>query len=296
MNKQVKSPLVHLALFSVSAIYAANYSIAQWAMPEYLGPFGFILIRVFFGAIVFYSLYRFLLYEPIKERKHYLQLAVAGFFGVSLNMLAFFKGLSMTSVINASVLMLFAPVFVVIISAIKFKNRISIKVWLGILISFIGAAFLVGVQRFSLGSNGIVGDLLVVLNACSYGFYLVYVAKLLQIYRATTITAYIFLFGFLFVLPFGWSEFSVIQWDTLPDKAIYSIVFVVGATTIIAYFLNSWGVQKSSSTLVGSYIYLQPVLAALFAILLKQDVLSLEKTIFAALIILGVYLVSSGKK
>ncbi len=202
----------------------------------------------------------------------------------------------MTSAINASVLMLFAPVFVVVFTALKLRNRIRKRVWLGILISFTAAGFLVGIQQFSLSENGALGDLLIVLNACSYGFYLVYVAKLLRLYKATTITAYIFLFGFLFVLPFGWSEFSAIGWSDLSNKVIYSLIYVVLATTLLAYFLNSWAVQKSTSTLVGSYVYLQPVLASFIAVGIGQDSLSTEKTIFAALIILGVYLVSSTKK
>ena len=296
MSKEAKTGLVHLALFTVSLIYAANYSIAQWAMPEPVGPFAFILIRVSLGALFFFLYYRLFAFEPIKEKRHYLQLAVAGFFGVALNMLAFFEGLSITSPINAAVLMLFAPVFVVVFSALKAKNRIRPRVWFGILLSFTAAGFLVGVQKFSFSGNQLGGDLLIVLNACSYGFYLVYVAKLLRIYKATTITAYIFLFGLLYVLPFGLGEFQQIEWSEISDKVWGSLIYVVGATTLMAYFLNSWGVQKSSSTLVGSYVYLQPVLASLIAVGLGQDSLSIEKTIFAALIILGVYLVSSSKK
>ena len=294
INKNAFS--VHLALFTVTLIYAGNYSIAKWAMPEFISPFGFILLRVFFGALIFYAYYRFIAFEPIKENRHLIQFAVAGFFGVALNMLAFFKGLSITTPINASVLMLFAPVFVVIFSRIKNKQSLKLQTIIGLIIAFTSAAFLVGIEQFSLGSAGVIGDMLIVLNALSYGFYLVYVAKLLKIYKATTITAYIFLFGLIFVLPFGYSELMAVEWSGLSNSAIWSMLYVVLAVTIIAYFFNSWGIKKSNSTLVGTYVYLQPVLASIIAILLNQDVLSLEKTIFAALIILGVYLVNSTKK
>lgn len=282
---------IHLALFTVSLLYAGNYSIAQWAMPQYIGPFGFILLRVFFGAVIFGAFYRWLAFEPIREKRHYLELAIAGFFGVALNMLAFFKGLSLTEPINASVIMLFSPVFVVIFSAVRFKRKLGVLNVVGLVISFVAAIYLIGGVEMRIG-EGWKGDILVMLNACSYGYYLVYVSKLLQQYKATTITAFIFLFGLIMVLPFGLPEVLVVDWSSLSSKAVSSIAYVLIGVTVMAYFLNAWGVQRSSSTLVGSYIYLQPVLATVIAVGLGQDILSPEKAIFAAIIILGVYLVN----
>lgn len=286
---------VHTALFTVALIYAANFSIAKWAMPDHIGAFGFILLRVAFGALIFGIYYRLFAYERLESRRDLLQLAVAGFFGVALNMTAFFKGLSMTTPINASVLMLFAPLFVVIFYSIK-KRSIHWKIILGVLLAFIGAAFLVGVGNVSLSSKYLKGDLLVILNACSYGFYLVYVAGLLKKYKPTTITAYIFLFGLLYVLPVGYADLSKVNWSNMTNSAWISIGYVCLFVTMVAYFLNSWGIQKSNSALVGSYVYLQPLLASIIAIGLGQDILSIEKTIFAAIIILGVYLVNNSKQ
>lgn len=286
---------VHLALFLVALIYAANFSIAKWAMPEFIGPFGFILLRVAFGALMFGIYYRFFAYEPLQSRKDLLQLAVAGFFGVALNMTAFFKGLSMTTPINAAVLMLFAPLFVVVFYSIK-KRSIHWKILLGVALAFTGAAFLVGIGNVSLSSEYLKGDLLVVLNACSYGFYLVYVSGLLKKYKPTTITAFIFLFGLLYVLPVGGLELIQVNWSIVTLEAWKSIIYVCVFVTLFAYFLNSWGIQKSNSALVGTYVYLQPLLATIIAISLGQDNLSIEKTIFAAIIILGVYLVNNSKQ
>ncbi|MBR9860700.1 DMT family transporter [bacterium] len=295
MTKSSSSIWIHIALFSVSALYAGNFTFAKWAMPEFIGPFGFILLRVAAGAVLF-GLYFFLFgFEKIRERKHYVQLAVAGFFGVALNMLAFFKGLSLTSPINASVLMLFAPVFVVIFMAFDQKYRLRRNVIIGMLMAFTGAAFLMGLKNFSLSGPGIAGDLLVILNACSYGFYLYYVGRLLEIYKTTTIVAYIFIFGLLFVIPVGYSELMVVEWSAFPPKAVFAAFYAVIGITFIAYFLNSWAIQKSSGALVAAYVYLQPVLATIIAILFGEGSLSLEKTIFAALIIGGVYLVNKAK-
>lgn len=264
-------------------------------MPEYLTPNAFITLRVGCGALFFGAYYYFFSREKVIDKRDYLDFTVCAFFGVALNMLAFFKGLSMTSAINASVLMLLSPIMVVIYTSIGNRSRIKSGVFLGILVSFVGAALLVNVGSFSLSGSGLQGDLLIMLNAASFAFHLYYVARLLKKYKATTVTAFMFMIGFLFVLPVGYSEFIDVQWLTLPAKAIFALSFVVIFVTLINYILNVWAVQNSSSTLAGSYIYLQPLLATLIAIGLGMDVLTWSKAAFGLLIILGLWLVNKGR-
>jgi drug/metabolite transporter (DMT)-like permease len=283
---------VHLAMFCVALFYAANYSIAKWAMPEFISPFAFITVRVGCGAI-FFGLYYFLFAkEKIQDNRDYLDFVVCAFFGVALNMLAFFKGLSMTSAINASVLMMLSPIMVVLYTAIGSKTHVKWNVYLGIFIAFVGAVLLVKVGSFSVSSDGFIGDLLIMLNASSFAFHLYYVARLLKKYKATTVTAFMFMIGFVLVLPVGYSEFAAVDWSILTHKAIFALVFVVLFVTIANYILNVWAVQNSSSTLAGSYIYLQPLLAALIAIALGMDVLTWSKAGFGLLIVLGLWLVN----
>ncbi len=281
-----------MAMFSVALFYAANYSIAKWAMPEFISPFAFITLRVGCGALFFGSYYFLVDREKIENKRDFFDLAVCAFFGVALNMLAFFKGLSMTSAINASVLMMISPIMVVLYTAIGSKTHIKFHVYLGIFIAFMGAVLLMKVDTFSLSSDGFIGDLLIMLNASSFAFHLYYVARLLKKYKATTVTAFMFMIGFVWVLPVGYSEFVAVDWSSFTDKAIFALVFVVLFVTIANYILNVWAVQNSSSTLAGSYIYLQPLLAALIAIALGMDVLTWSKAGFGLLIVLGLWLVN----
>ncbi|MFB1004666.1 MAG: DMT family transporter [Bacteroidia bacterium] len=286
---------VHLALFIVALSYAGNFSFAKWAMPEYISAYAFIVLRVGAGMLFFVAYYFLFNREKISDKSDYLKLAIAAFFGVSLNMTAFFKGLSMTSAINASVLMLLAPVFVVIFNAIGYKKNIKPLVYLGIVVAFIGAALLVDVVNFSFSDSGVWGDLLVMLNATSYAFYLFYVTRLLKKYKATTITMYLFIFGFIYVLPIGARDLLLVEWRALPTKAVFAMGYVIAGITILAYLLNAWALQNSNSTTVGSYIYLQPLLATLIAVSLGMDHLTWDKLAFGLLIVLGLWLVNKGR-
>ena len=131
-----------MAMFSVALFYAANYSIAKWAMPEFISPFAFITLRVGCGALFFGSYYFLVDREKIENKRDFFDLAVCAFFGVALNMLAFFKGLSMTSAINASVLMMISPIMVVLYTAIGSKTYIKFNVYLGYIHCFYGCCLI----------------------------------------------------------------------------------------------------------------------------------------------------------
>lgn len=290
-----RKSLVHIALFTVSLLYAANFSFAKWAMPEFISAYAFIVVRIGAGALFFFIYNQIRGAEKIESLKDYRDIAIAAFFGVAFNMTAFFKGLSLTSSINASVLMLLAPVFVVIFSAAGNKTTINKKVWLGIAVAFLGAFFLIGGSKMQLGEGNMGGDILIMLNAISYAYYLYFVVRLLKKYSAITITSWLFIFGFVYVLPIGFRDLLTVNWASFTPKAWFAVGYVIAGITIGSYLLNAWALQNSKSTTIGSYIYLQPVLATLIAVGLGMDVLTLEKAIFALVILFGIYLVNSNK-
>ena len=83
-----------------------------------------------------------------------------------------------------------------------------------------------------------------------------------------------------------------VNWSIIPNTIYLEIAFVVIFTTFIAYLFNSTALKQLSPTTVSIYIYLQPILATIFAIFWGSDSLDGQKIIAAILIFLGVYLVS----
>ena len=286
---------VHLSLWLVTLIYAATFSIAKQVMPMYIKPFGFILIRVIVATIGLIVFHRIFIKETIHDKKDYIKLFVCSVFGVAANMLLFFKGLSITTPINAAVLMMYTPIFVVLFAAIWLKEKITFQKIIGVLLATIGAVLLIGGKNFNFSSNGVWGDIMVALNAIIYAFFLVYAKSLMQKYHPLTITLYTFLFGLLLVAPFGIKEFSEIHFHEFPNIIWAYVLFITVCSTFITYVLNSYALHHASSSLVGTYIYLQPVLATLIAIVFGTDLLTLEKSIFICVVFLGVYF-SSFKK
>lgn len=139
------------------------------------------------------------------------------------------------------------------------------------------------------------GNLLVFINAVSYGFYLILVKKLMNKYNAFTFVKWIYTFGLLLVIPFGWQEFEAISWQIIPMSIYYKIGFIVVGSTFLTYLLNLVSMRELKPTTVAVFIYLQPLFASVFAIGLGKDEISAVKLTAALLIFTGVYLVTQNK-
>jgi drug/metabolite transporter (DMT)-like permease len=227
------------------------------------------------------------------EKQDFPRIIAAAFFGVALNMLTFFKGLSYTSPIMGAVLMVTTPMIVLVLSAILMKERMQNRKIYGLILGLIGTIFLILYGKSVINaSNATLGNILVFINAVSYGFYLIIVKKLMDKYNAFTFVKWIYTFGFLMVLPFGWSEFQAVDFTNIPMDIFWKIGFVVVFSTFLTYLLNLVSMRELKPTTVAVFIYLQPLFATIFAVSLGKDDVTWVKIISAVLIFTGVYLVT----
>lgn len=296
-----KRSLALIAATFVSIIYGVTFTIAKDVMPKYIDAYGFILLRAGGSMLLFWAVWLFMKLNskaPIEKiaTHDFPRIIAAAFFGVAFNMLTFFKGLSLTSPISAAVIMVSTPMIVLVLSALIMKERMRKRMVSGLILGLIGTAFLILYGK-SIGSatNAGLGNFLVLVNAISYGFYLIIVKKLMDKYNAFTFVKWIYLFGFIMVLPFGWSQFDAVNWTLVPIAICWKIAFVVVISTFLTYLLNLLSMKELKPTTVAVFIYLQPLFATVFAISLGKDELSLVKIGSAALIFIGVYLVSMKK-
>jgi drug/metabolite transporter (DMT)-like permease len=284
-----------LAATIVALIYGVTFTIAKDVMPKYVEAFGFITMRVGGSAILFWIIYFFGPKEKI-AKKDFVLIVACAFFGVAFNMLTFFKGLSYTSPIMGSVLMVTTPILVLIFSTLIIKEKLNSQKVIGILFGAIGAILLIFYGKASANAtHPQLGNFLVFINAVSYAYYLVLVKKLMNKYNALSFVPYIYTIGFFMVLPFGYQEFNAINWQEIPFDIFIKIGFVVVFSTFVTYFLNLLSMRILSPTIVAVFIYLQPVFATVFAVSLQKDSLSLEKIASMLAIFTGVYLVTKKK-
>ncbi|MBU2921799.1 DMT family transporter [Winogradskyella psychrotolerans] len=285
------------ALVMVQVLYGLNFTIAKTVMNEnFIKPFGFVLIRVAGATVLFWAMSLFLPKQKI-EKKDYLKLFVAAIFGVMINMLFFFKGLEYTSPIHASAITITVPIIILVLSAIILKENVSKLKIVGVTLGLIGALVLTIYGKSNrAGDNVPLGNLLVFLNAISYSIYIIMIKKLTLKYHPFTFIKWLFLFGLIMLIPFGYNDLKAVEWHTFTPNAIWSVLFVIIGATFGTYLFNPLALNKLKASTVGIFIYLQPVIAGLFAISIGADFIDSVKIGAMLLIFLGVFLVSKKPK
>ena len=293
MNKR---NLALIAAFLATSIYGINHTIAKEVMPIYIGSSGFIMLRLLGATSIFWLIGLFAPKEKI-ERVDFLKIIFASILGMCINMLAFFRGLELSTPINSGVIITLSPVLVLILSYFFLKEKITIKKILGILIGFSGAVFLIlNSSKTGINAPNIpLGNSFFLLNASAYAGYLIIVKPLTRKYNIFTLMKWLFLIGLILSTPITFNQFIEVKWTELPWFAIWRMGYVVIGTTFLTYLFNIYALKKLSPTTVGSFIYLQPIITILFALITANDTLDTTKILSCILVFIGVYLVSFKK-
>ncbi|MFC4633843.1 DMT family transporter [Dokdonia ponticola] len=293
MNKR---HLAFLAAFGASFIYGVNHTLAKDVMPTYIEAYGFIMLRVLGAAVLFWITSLFFPTEKI-DRKDWIRFVLCAFFGMTLNMLMFFKGLQLSTPINSSVVITLSPVILLVLSAIFLKEKITWLKGFGIGIGLIGALVLIlfGSKTQENAPNIPLGNMLFIVNATAYSVYLILVKPLTVKYSSITLMKWFFLIAVFTNMPVALPQFLEVKWTTLPLSVIGVMTFVVVGTTYLTYLFNVFALRTLKPSTIGAFIYLQPLIATLVAIILGADTLTGIRIFAAALIFLGVYLTTKRK-
>ena len=295
MNNRI---LALFAALGATTIYGINHTVAKVIMPHYIGPFGFIMLRVVGATILFWLVSLWMPKEKI-DRKDYPRIFGASLLGMCINMLMFFKGLQLSTPINSGVIVTLTPIIILILSAYFLKERLSGLKYLGIFLGFSGALLLIlygNTSQVSDAPNVPLGNIMMLINAISYAAYLVTVKPLTKKYSTITLMKWMFLLGVFLTFPITFSEASVVSWSTLPFDAIWRMAFVIIGTTFLAYLFNVYALKSLPPTTIGAFTYLQPLITIFYAVLTGNDTLDAVKISACLFVFLGVYLVSKKVK
>nr|WP_274704422.1 DMT family transporter [Salinimicrobium profundisediminis] len=289
--------LAILAAIGAGTIYGINHTVAKGLMPVYIQPFGFILLRVTGAAILFW------LISPLgpKEKiatSDWPRLLGCAVLGMCINMLFFFKGLNLTTPINSSVITTITPIIVLVLAAILIKEKITLLKTVGIITGLAGALGLILFSSSEVrnASNIPLGNFLVLINATSYGLYLILVKPLTSKYHPVTLMKWLFTMAIIINLPFTLKEFTQVEWSSLPTEAIFGMSFVVVGTTFLTYLLNVYALRQLSASTISAFVYLQPLIAIVYAVSTGADSLNMLKIVAALLVFAGVYMVTRKPK
>jgi drug/metabolite transporter (DMT)-like permease len=288
MNKKLQA---HIAVLFANIFFGINYITVKSVVPLRLSAPSLNVCRVGGSCILFWILFLVNPSKPGIQRKDIPLFILCAVLGVALNQALFIKGLSLTSSIHASLLGLVTPILIIFIAAWLLKEKITRLKIIGVVTGITGAAILIVMKDVSHTATNIFwGDVLVILNAVTYAFYLVIVRPLIERYSAIHVIRWVFTFGLIFMIPYGWHDVATTQWQNFDSTNWVSLVFIIMGATFFAYLFNIYGVSVIGASATGSYIYTQPVFAATIAIIYTGETYDWMKVLAAILIFSGVYM------
>jgi drug/metabolite transporter (DMT)-like permease len=189
------------------------------------------------------------------------------------------------------------PLLITIIAIVVLKEKIGLSKGIGLIAGVSGAVLLMSAgKELTVTGNSALGDLFIFLNAASYAIYLLMIKPLMTRYRPIIVIRWVFLFGFLFVLPFSWKQFAAIQWPLFTLNNYLAVGFIIICVTFFTYLWNIYALRVLSPSIAGAYIYLQPIFAAIISVVFTGEHLTGVKLLATVLIFGGVYLVNFGFK
>ncbi len=282
----------HLALLSTTLIFGFAYNIVKSLMPETLSPMQLIFIRSLGAMIVFWLFQKLFVHEKV-ERRDLVMLAVCGMFGFALNQTLFYEGLNLSNPVDASLIHVLNPIFVMVFASFLLGEKITWKKAIGVALGATGVLILILYGRVvSFNGNHALGNLLIFLNMVFYALYLVLIKPLVGKYHTTTILKWVSFFGFIFIFPLSIKPAQEIDFPAITTAAWLGIIYIIVLNTFVAYLLINYALKSVSATVVSYYSYLQPVLAAAMSVTIGQGGITAPKIIAALLIFTGVYVVN----
>jgi drug/metabolite transporter (DMT)-like permease len=295
MSKKRLKTWAHLSLLAANIIYGINYSIAKAVMPDHIHPFALVSLRTVLTAGLFWITSFFMPKEPV-NRKDLLYLFGCSFFGVVINQVFFLTGLNLTSPINSSIIISTNPIFAFVFAAFILSEKITFLKGAGLAIGLTGVLMLIlqnGIPDME--SSTFLGDVLTLINTISWALFTVVIKRMLEKYHPVTVMKWTFIFGMLTTVPVGYNQWSTMDWSSISLVVWLQVGFIIVFATYLGYLLISFGLRRLSPTIVSTYTYIQPVLAAYIATWMGQDRISIVMIVSALLIFAGVFVVSIQK-
>jgi len=281
----------HLALIAVQLLFG-TWPIFGKVVLRSMSPSSLVACRLTGAAFAFALLQRKLaplLRMPVKDLA---LLTLCSMLGVVGNQFLYVKGLSLTTVINSTLLSTTIPVFTLFVSILLGYDQLSPKRLIGIGLAAAGVIYLVNPARADLSTHNTVGNLLIVSNSLLYATYIVISKDLFERYGALNVITWIFLVGSLVTIPVGIYSMQQENIGSLSLGVWLTIGFIIIFPTVGAYYLNAWALTKVTPSTVATYIYLQPLIAFGIAPLLLEEKWSWRTIVAAILIFAGVFVVT----
>ena len=277
-----------------TVVWSGNFIVAR-GLSEVYTPISIAFFRWLIATIVVFP---FAL--PYLRRDYKLLLAqwrlilILSFIGVTLFNTLIYLAAHFTSALNLSLFAITAPLYVVILNRIVFREQLSIRQIVGFIILISGLLVLLskGDPTTLLQLKFNKGDLLMAIAASIFGTYSVLVKLKNPSIGNLSFVSATFILGELMLLPFFIGEQLLFTPEISFDaNHIIQLLYIGIGPSIISFYLWNKSIISIGSTKAATIYNMLPVFSAFFGILILNEPILVAQLISAIIIVIGVLLV-----
>ncbi len=281
MNARNKSLIeIHLSvfLFGVSGLFGKLLSLPSMMI---------VLGRVFFSSIFLFILLRYLKKDiRLKEKKHYLYLAIMGIV-LAIHWSTFFKSIQISTVAIGLLTFSTFPVFVTFLEPYFLKEKMKLKDIILALITFFGVVLVI--PKFELGNSMTQGVLWGIISGFTYAILSMLNRSYVKGYSGTVIAFYEQFVATIVLIPFLFLQRTIFSSKDILLLIVLGVIF-----TGISHSLFINGLKNVRTQTAGIISSLEPVYGIVFAALLLKELPTIRE-VLGGIIILGTVLYASIK-
>ncbi|WP_308303503.1 DMT family transporter [Bacillus canaveralius] len=198
----------------------------------------------------------------------------------------YFTAINQLTISIAVILLYTSPAFVALLSFFFLKEKIDSRKKTAIIGTIVGSVLIAGMSGQDTGSLSPIGTIIGLGAGLGYALYSIFGKFALQKYSAYTVTLYTFVVAALFLLPVTriWE-----RGEALFDVEVVLLAAGLGLLpTVLAYYLYTWGLERTESSTAAVIATIEPVVAVLLGLFLYGESLGIFQILGSALIILSV--------
>jgi len=278
----------HIACLITVIIWGMSFISIKYCL-EVFRPMTLAFIRFLIASIILFFITRkSKKFDKIKKKDIPL-MAISGIIGISIYFFCENNGIEHTQASVASLLLATIPIITLFADRLVFKEKITLKKWIGILVSFVGVAMIIGENTG--GKSELIGYVYMIGAVLAWVIYSVATKPLVDKYSQITIVYYQSMFGALALLPFVFTEKN--NWEMLNLSIVLNVLYLAIFCSVLGYIWYVFSVNELGISLSSLYINLMPLVTLIGSYFILEESFGINKLLGGAFVILSVFIVSS---
>lgn len=287
-------------MFVARTFSGLNQNALRYLLPAWMSAPTGVVLRLGAGSLLFF-IFELIVHKkfPLPKAKHFIFLLVTGIVFVFGYMWCLLQGLTYTTPISSSIFISLQPVFVFIICLVIKTENVTFRKIVGMLLGFGGALVCVFSKHSAdVATDPLKGDLLCLLGAILYSFYLIIEKKYIPVYGSAMVSFLTFFGGALasasLIIFYGWDARVLTQ--NIFSTPMLVLLFILIFPSFVTYLLQDFSLKLLSPTVVALYSDLILIVSAIASYILGQDNFSWLQIGSIVLMLVSVYLVETSEK